>query len=94
MPKKEMFTSRFEETRGGRVPKKSIIWGDVVYGWSLTWFFPSPIMRLRRGPSAELCTYIKWRLSFLVLREAISSRFLQEEYITEKFEKCTGTGNG
>ena len=34
-PKKEMFTSRFEETRGGRVPQKSKIWGDVVYGWSL-----------------------------------------------------------
>ena len=26
---------RFEETRGGRVPQKSKIWGDVVYGWSL-----------------------------------------------------------
>ena len=25
MPKKETFTSRFEETRGGRVPKKSKI---------------------------------------------------------------------
>ena len=36
MPKKETFTSRFEETRGGRVPQKSKIWGDVVYGWSLT----------------------------------------------------------
>ena len=35
MPQKEMFTSRFEETRGGRVPQKSKIWGDVVYGWSL-----------------------------------------------------------
>ena len=35
MPKKETFTSRFEETRGGRVPQKSKIWGDVVYGWSL-----------------------------------------------------------
>ena len=34
MPKKETFTSRFEETRGGRVPQKSKIWGDVVYGWS------------------------------------------------------------
>ena len=31
-----MFTSRFEETRGGRVPQKSKICGDVVYGWSLT----------------------------------------------------------
>ena len=35
MPKKETFTSRFEETRGGRVPQKSKIWGDFVYGWSL-----------------------------------------------------------
>ena len=35
MPKKETFTSRFEETRGGRVPQKSKISGDVVYGWSL-----------------------------------------------------------
>ena len=35
MPKKETFTSRFEETRGGRVPQKSKIWGDVFYGWSL-----------------------------------------------------------
>ena len=34
-PKQETFTSRFEETRGGRVPQKSKIWGDVVYGWSL-----------------------------------------------------------
>ena len=33
MPKK--FTSRFEETRGGRVPQKSKIWGDVFYGWFL-----------------------------------------------------------
>ena len=40
MPKKETFTSRFEETRGGRVPQKSKIWGDVFYGWSLSasWF--------------------------------------------------------
>ena len=36
MPKKETFTSRFEETRGGRVPQKSKIWGDVVYGQSLS----------------------------------------------------------
>ena len=35
MPKKETFTSRFEETRDGRVPQKSKIWGDVFYGWSL-----------------------------------------------------------
>ena len=35
MPQRETFTSRFEETRGGRVPQKSKIWGDVVYGWSL-----------------------------------------------------------
>ena len=35
MPKMETFTSRFEETRGGRVPQKSKIWGDVVYGLSL-----------------------------------------------------------
>ena len=35
MPKKETFTGRFEETREGRVPQKSKIWGDVVYGWSL-----------------------------------------------------------
>ena len=35
MPKKETFTSRFEETRGGRVPQKSKILGDVFYGWSL-----------------------------------------------------------
>ena len=40
MPKKETFTSRFEETRGGRVPQKSKIWGDVVYGWSLKAFGP------------------------------------------------------
>ena len=39
MPKKETFTSRFEETRGGRVPQKSKIWGDVVYGWSLSKMF-------------------------------------------------------
>ena len=32
MPKKETFTSRFEETRGGKVPQKSKIWGDVFYG--------------------------------------------------------------
>jgi hypothetical protein len=36
MPKKETYTSRFEETRGGRVPQKYKIWGDVVYGWSLS----------------------------------------------------------
>ena len=36
MPKKETFTSRFEETKGGRVPQKSKIWGDVFYGWSLS----------------------------------------------------------
>ena len=36
MPKKETITSRFEETRGGRVPQKSKIWGDVVCGWSLS----------------------------------------------------------
>ena len=35
MPKKETFTGRFEETREGRVPQKSKIWGDVIYGWSL-----------------------------------------------------------
>jgi hypothetical protein len=35
MLKKETFTSRFEETRGGRVPQKYKIWGDVFYGWSL-----------------------------------------------------------
>ena len=35
MPQKETFTSRFEETRGGRELQKSKIWGDVVYGWSL-----------------------------------------------------------
>ena len=34
MPKKETFTSRFEETKGGRVPQKPKIWGDVFYGWS------------------------------------------------------------
>ena len=38
MPKKETFTSRFEETRGERVPQKSKIWGDIFYGWSLTQF--------------------------------------------------------
>ena len=31
-------SSRFEETRGGRVPQKSKIWGDVFYGWSLRCF--------------------------------------------------------
>ena len=36
MPKKETFTSRFEEKRAGRVPRKSKIWGDIFYGWSLT----------------------------------------------------------
>jgi hypothetical protein len=35
MPKKETFISGFGETRGGRVPQKSKIWGDVFYGWSL-----------------------------------------------------------
>ena len=35
MPIKETFTSRFGETRGGKVPQKSKIWGDVFYGWSL-----------------------------------------------------------
>jgi hypothetical protein len=34
-PKKETFTSEFEETRGGKVPQKSKILGDVFYGWSL-----------------------------------------------------------
>ena len=38
MPKKGTFTSRFEETRGGRVHQKSKIWGDVFYGWSLIKF--------------------------------------------------------
>ena len=27
---------RLGETRGGRVPKKMEIWGDVFYGWSLS----------------------------------------------------------
>ena len=36
MPKKETFSSRFGETRGGRVPQKSKIGGDVFYGWSLS----------------------------------------------------------
>ena len=40
MPKKETFTSRFEETRGGRVPPKSKIWGHLFYGWSLSNFKP------------------------------------------------------
>ena len=35
MTRKETFSSRFKETRGGRVPKKFKIWGDVFYGWSL-----------------------------------------------------------
>ena len=35
MTKKEMFSYRFGETRGGRVPQKSWIWGDVFHGWSL-----------------------------------------------------------
>ena len=43
MPKKETFTSRFEETRGGRVPQKSKIWGDVVYGWSLSTKYFEPV---------------------------------------------------
>ena len=40
MPKKvgtkrrRSINSRFEETRGERVPQKSKVWGDVVYGWS------------------------------------------------------------
>ena len=33
--RRRSLSSRFEETRGGRVPQKSKIWGDVVYGWSL-----------------------------------------------------------
>ena len=37
MPKKETFTSRFGETRGGRVPQNSKIRGDVFYEWSLTY---------------------------------------------------------
>ena len=36
MPIKETFSSRFGKTRGGRVPLKSKIWGDVFYGRSLT----------------------------------------------------------
>ena len=36
MHKKETFTSRFGETRGGRVLQNSKILGDVFYGWSLT----------------------------------------------------------
>ena len=36
MPEKETFTNKFEEIKGGRVPPKSKIWGDVFYGWSLT----------------------------------------------------------
>ena len=43
MPKKETFTSKFEETWGERVPQKSKIWGDVFHGWSL------------RGNSKEIC---------------------------------------
>ena len=35
MPRKETFSSRFGETRGGRVPQKSKFLGDVFYGWSL-----------------------------------------------------------
>ena len=35
MPKKETFTSRFGETRGGRVTQKSKILGDIFYGCSL-----------------------------------------------------------
>ena len=31
MPKKEAFTSIFGETRGGRVPPKSKIWGDLLW---------------------------------------------------------------
>ena len=27
------YFSKFEETRGGRVPQKSKIWGDVFYGY-------------------------------------------------------------
>ena len=56
MPKKETFTSRFEETRGGRVPQKSKIWGDVVYGWSLsTLAFRSEIASL--NPAFALDTF-------------------------------------
>jgi hypothetical protein len=44
VPKKETFTSRFGETRGGRVPQKSKIWGDVFYGWSLSEFFSKPFL--------------------------------------------------
>ena len=37
-PKKETFCSRFGETRGGRVPQKSKISGDVFYGWEILTF--------------------------------------------------------
>ena len=36
MSKKETFSNILGETRGGRVPPKSKIWGDVFYGWSLS----------------------------------------------------------
>ena len=36
MSKKETFSNILGETRGGRLPPKSKIWGDVFYGWSLT----------------------------------------------------------
>ena len=35
MPQKETFTSRFEETREGRVPQKYKVWEDIFCGWSL-----------------------------------------------------------
>ena len=56
MPKKETFTSRLEETRGGRVPQKSKIWGDVVYGWSLSQkrFFSTPENASFQGYIAEV----------------------------------------
>ena len=49
MPKKETFTSRFEETRGGRVPQKSKIWGDIVYGWSLIEIEPTAVNHLKNN---------------------------------------------
>ena len=54
MPKKKTFTSRFEETRGGRVPQKSKIWGDVFYGWSLTGITKPHTFSVSRS----LCTYV------------------------------------
>ena len=71
MPEKEMFTSRFEETRGGRVPQKSKIRGDVVYGWSL---------------SSEICNSMRKRnLIFAYLSRHMSVQICQPPHLFDLF---------